>query len=135
MSKKAMRNTKIIIWGLATIFLYCLFLAVYKSCVQTGDFALLEKMKQLEIGMTEAQVVEIVGQPANRIEFSIDGISYIELLFPAPFINSSTSPSVLICKETGFVIRITIDDLEQNTRRAKNHELCPGFPFEIDKQN
>jgi len=93
-----------------------------------------EKIKTIELGMSKDEVLRILGKPPKELEYNYEGISHIAMLYEARSESESTSPSIILCKETQRVIRVIVDDSGKFDKRSKSPNPCLN-PAASNQQN
>lgn len=105
------------------LFLLSLLILGVPSCEQKST-DIIEKIKAVELGMSEDEVIKILGEPPKRFEYELDGVLYVALLYEAPSRLDSTAPSVVICKETEVVVKVIVDDSGKYDKKSQLTNPC-----------
>ncbi len=102
--------------------LICIFLV--SGCVDPNSNDIITKIKTIELGMSKNDVIKILGEPRKTLEYELDGILYIDMLYEAPSRLDSTAPSVIICKETELVVEVIVDDSGNYDKKSQLPNPC-----------
>lgn len=106
-------------------FIFGLFMI---SCDDSAYNTTKEKMKTIELGMSKAEVIKILGNPPDIGEAKIGDVVLVELTYPPPRGSvDSVFPTVIICKQTELVVGVIIDESRESyNKRASSYDLCKG---------
>jgi outer membrane protein assembly factor BamE (lipoprotein component of BamABCDE complex) len=95
------------------------------SCgVEKRQENIIDKIKTVDLGMSKDEVIKILGEPFNVLESERNGILYVEMIYQPPSRIDSIYPTVLICKETGKVIAVIVDDSGRYDKKVKSLNPC-----------
>ena len=83
-----------------------------------------KKIQTIELGMTKEDVLEILGKPLSQGEHEWDGVQYVVMTFKALSADASTIPSITICKETGVVVKVIVDDSGRYDKISRSPNPC-----------
>jgi hypothetical protein len=75
------------------IFLLSILILGVPRCEQKST-DIIKKIKTIELGMNKDDVIKILGEPPKTLEYELDGVLYIALLYEAPSRLDSTAPSI-----------------------------------------
>jgi len=94
------------------------------NCVERKSVDIVNKIKTIELGMSKNEVIKILGEPRNIVEYKEDSVPYIAMVYDPPDNLDSTSPSVSLCKETQVVVQVIVDDSGKYDKRTKASNPC-----------
>jgi hypothetical protein len=113
--------------GFISLIILCLICTLLvSSCVDPNSNDIIAKIKTVELGMNKKDVIRILGEPRKILEYELDGILYIDMLYEAPNRLDSTAPSVILCKETGVVVEVIVDDSGKHDKKSMSPDPCGG---------
>lgn len=111
--KHSTKKTLTLVMGIVTL-----------SCGSPKTSKAITEIKKIELGMNKNEVINILGEPSKIIEYKKDGIVYSAMLYDPESRLDSTPPSVVICKESELVVRVTVDDTGKFDKRTKSPNPC-----------
>lgn len=105
--------------------LTCIFSVL--GCVDPNSNDIIKKIKTIELGMTKKDVIKILGEPRNTNEYELDGRYYVAMYYEPPSRLDSTTPSVIICKETEVVVKVIVDDSGKHDKKSESPNPCESY--------
>lgn len=111
---------------ISLLILSLIYTLLISSCVDPNSNDIITKIKTVELGMNKKDVIRILGEPRKILEYELDGILYIDMLYEAPSRLDSTAPSVILCKETEVVVEVVVDDSGKYDKKSKSPDPCGG---------
>lgn len=106
------------------IFAIIVWIFTISSCVERKSSDVTKKIKTIELGMSKDEVIKILGEPRNKVEYKENGQLYIAMLYEPSDDLDSTGPSVSICKETEVVVQVIVDDSGKYDKRSSSSNPC-----------
>lgn len=94
------------------------------SCDDPRGVEISKKIKQIELGMTKNEVLLVLGEPINELEYKKNGAEYVSLIYEARNRGDSINPTVVLCKNSLRVIAVIVDDSGINDKRDTSQNPC-----------
>lgn len=98
------------------------------QCVDQKAFEVVRKMKDVQLGMHQEQVIQRLGEPHRISEYEKDNTSYVVMYYKVPDDSDSDTPHITVCKETGLVIEVIDGDHGINDKRIESPSPCSTAP-------
>ena len=87
------------------VFLFCVCFSCSPNKQEEFAWQLIEKCKEVQLNMSYSQVIQIMGEPANTVQFVIDEKNKKRIYYPSPELASSPT-QFLIDEGSGTIEEI-----------------------------
>jgi len=110
-------ETNSILWSrIGLSVLLFIFLGCDASSEGKQSKQLIEQCKEVKIGMTRSEVIGIMGEPRNTVDFQKDGIDLERIYYPSPR-HASSPTQFLVNKESNLVEEVICGDNYSRTKK------------------